>query len=126
MDIEIKTQELLKLRTAKAEIARIAKENTAKIQSAMDTISEDIKEYLQQNKIQSIKTKDATLYISTTHSVGVEDWSKVLGFIKENDRYDMLEKRISKTAVMEYVEEKGVLPKGVKYSAIQSLNVRKS
>jgi hypothetical protein len=41
------------------------------------------------------------------------DWDTVYNFIKENDAYDLLEKRLTKTFVKKYMEENEEPPPGV-------------
>jgi hypothetical protein len=44
-----------------------------------------------------------------------EDWSAVYAFIKENDAWELLHKRLGKTFVEKYAEDhEGALPPGVK------------
>ena len=49
----------------------------------------------------------------------------MLDFIKTNNAYDMLEKRVSKTAVRGYIEMNKAVPAGVNYGTKLSVNVRK-
>ena len=53
------------------------------------------------------------------------DWDAVLGFIRENEAFDMLEKRISKIAVRGYIEANKAVPPGVNYGTKLEVNIRK-
>jgi hypothetical protein len=55
----------------------------------------------------------------------VEDWDATLNFIKKNDAFDMLERRVSKTAVRAYIELNKSVPAGVNYGTRLDVNVRK-
>jgi hypothetical protein len=55
----------------------------------------------------------------------VADWDAVLTFVRENDAYDMFEKRISKTAVRGYIDQTKAVPPGVNYGTRIEVNVRK-
>ena len=48
-----------------------------------------------------------------------------LEFIKDNDAYDLLEKRVSKSAVRAYIEEDKAVPAGINYGTRIGVNVRK-
>jgi hypothetical protein len=49
----------------------------------------------------------------------------VLRFIREEEAFDMLEKRINKTAVRGYIESRKEVPPGVKYGTKLDINIRK-
>jgi hypothetical protein len=49
----------------------------------------------------------------------------VLNFIRDNDAYDMLEKRVSKMAVRGYIEANKSVPAGVNYGTKLDINIRK-
>ena len=55
----------------------------------------------------------------------VADWDATLEFIKDNDAYDLLEKRVSKSAVRAYIEEDKAVPAGINYGTRIGVNVRK-
>ena len=48
-----------------------------------------------------------------------------LKFIKDNDAFDMLEKRVSKTAVRAYIDMHNTVPAGVNFGTKLGVNVRK-
>ena len=48
-----------------------------------------------------------------------KDWEQVYDYIVENDRFDMLQKRLGDRAVLDIYEETGYMPKGIeKFNAI--------
>jgi len=49
----------------------------------------------------------------------------MLGFIRENEAYDLFEKRVSKTAVRGYIDMNKAVPAGVTYGTKIDVNVRK-
>jgi hypothetical protein len=65
------------------------------------------------------------VFLTTTDYANVEDWNKTLDFIRDNDAYDMLEKRVSKIAVRGYIEENKAVPPGVTYGTKLEVNIRK-
>lgn len=67
-----------------------------------------------------------TAYTSTRTSAKVADWDQILGFIKMKALWNMLEHRVSKTAVEEYMQEHQELPPGVNISREIVVNVRRS
>jgi hypothetical protein len=54
------------------------------------------------------------------------DWPNFWAFIKENDRFDMMQKRVGEKAVSEYLDETGELPPGISMMQEYEINVRSS
>ena len=46
-------------------------------------------------------------------------------FIREEEAYDMLEKRVSKTAVRGYIDANKEVPPGIRYGTKLDVNIRK-
>lgn len=97
---------------------KIIKENMAKLEAWL-------KEKADKDGVDSFKTSSGTAFLTTTDFARVEDWDAILGFIKDNDAYDLLEKRVSKTAVRGYIEANKSVPSGVNYGTRIDVNVRK-
>ena len=97
---------------------KIIKENMAKLEAWL-------KEKADKDGVDSFKTSSGTAFLTTTDFARVEDWDATLGFIKDNDAYDLLEKRVSKTAVRGYIEANKSVPSGVNYGTRIDVNVRK-
>ena len=97
---------------------KIIKENMAKLEAWL-------KEKADKDGVDSFKTSSGTAFLTTTDFARVEDWDATLGFIKENDAYDLLEKRVSKTAVRGYIEANKAVPSGINYGTRIDVNVRK-
>ena len=63
---------------------------------------------------------------SVTNSATIADWDAYLAFVKENDRFDMLEKRCAKLAVEQYRAANDDLPPGVNWKSAVTVNVRRA
>ena len=58
--------------------------------------------------------------------LNVEDWTQVHGFIRENNLFELLQKRLSDKAVMDLADQyNGQLPPGVKLAKVPSLSFSK-
>jgi len=66
-----------------------------------------------------------TAYRSTRASATVGDWDALLEHIQKDDAWEMLERRVSKAAVLQYKEENADLPPGVNWSETQVINFRR-
>lgn len=115
----------MKLRDRKKQLEAQVKEQVSEITSKMDKLEAWVKEQADIQGVTSFKTKHGTAFLTTTDYANVADWDAVLGFIRENEAFDMLEKRISKNAVRGYIEQHKAVPPGVNYGTKLEVNIRK-
>ena len=66
-----------------------------------------------------------TAYRSTRVSTTVADWDAVLTHILENEAFELLERRVNKTAVEQFKDAEGDIPPGVNWSETQVINFRR-
>ena len=115
----------MKLRSQKEAIEAEVKDRVSGIKAKMEKLEAWIKEQADAQGVTSFKTKHGTAFLTTTDYANVGDWDAVLGFIRENEAFDMLEKRISKIAVRGYIEANKAVPPGVNYGTKLEVNIRK-
>jgi hypothetical protein len=115
----------MKLRDKKAAIEAETKERVSEIKANMEKLEAWIKMQADTQGVTSFKTAHGTAFLTTTDYATVADWDAMLGFIRENDAYDMLEKRVSKIAVRGYIELNKAVPPGVTYGTKLEINIRK-
>jgi hypothetical protein len=115
----------MKLRSQKDSIEAEVKDRVSTIKAKLEKLEAWIKEKADAEGVTSFKTKHGTAFLTTTDYANVADWDAVLGFIRENEAFDMLEKRISKIAVRGYIEQTKAVPPGVNYGTKLEVNVRK-
>lgn len=115
----------MKLRGQKDSIEKSAKEQVAVIKEKMEKLEAWIKEQADQQGVTSFKTRSGTAFLTTTDFATVADWDAMLSFVKENEAYDLLEKRVSKVAVRGYIDQTKAVPPGVNYGTRLDVNVRK-
>jgi len=115
----------LKLRAKKEAIESEAKEKVVEIKANLIKLEAYLKEKMDAEGETSKKTPFGTAFITTTDFAQVGDWDATLSFIKENEAWDMLEKRVSKTAVRGYIDHNKAVPDGVNYGTRIDVNVRK-
>jgi hypothetical protein len=115
----------MKLRSQKESIEAEVKDRVSTIKAKMEKLEAWIKEQADAQGVTSFKTKHGTAFLTTTDYANVADWDAVLGFIREQEAFDMLEKRISKIAVRGYIEANKAVPPGVNYGTKLEVNIRK-
>jgi hypothetical protein len=92
----------------------------------MDKAERTILEHLNELKLESFKAASGTAYKQKQTSATVADWDATFGFIQKNSAWHMLEHRVNKTAVQEYITANKDLPPGINWTERTVVNVRKS
>lgn len=115
----------MRLRDKKESMEAAVKEQTKELKEKMEKLEAWIKEQADVQGVTSFKTKHGTAFLTTTDYANVADWDAVLNYIRENEAYDMLEKRVSKVAVRGYIEANKAVPAGVNYGTKLEVNIRK-
>jgi hypothetical protein len=107
-----------------AEMERVHKAAVEPYKKLIARAEAEFLRYLNESGQQQIKTPDATIFTKTVDYANVEDPEKFLQFCIETDNFDLLERRCSKTAVRQYIEDNKVVPNGINYGTKLSLNIR--
>jgi len=115
----------MKLRNEKEAIEAEIKSQVAGLKAKMDKIEAWLKEQADAQGVTSFKGKHGTAFLTTTDYANVADWDAVLEFVRTNEAFDMLEKRVSKIAVRGYIERNKSVPAGVTYGTKIDVTVRK-
>jgi len=115
----------MKLRSQKEAVEAEIKERVDQIKADMAKLEAFLQAKMDADGLTSFKSEHGTAFLTTTDFANVEDWDAVLRFIREEDAFDMLEKRVSKTAVRGYIDANKEVPPGVKYGTKLGVNIRK-
>lgn len=115
----------VRLRDEKSEIKRKADEAVAALDTKLDKLEAWVKIKADEQGVTSFKTKHGTAFLTTVDFASVENWDAMVQFVKENDAFDMFEKRVSKTSVRGYIDANKAVPPGVTYGTRIEVNVRK-
>lgn len=115
----------MKLRIQKDALENEVKEKVNTIKGKMTKLESWIKEQADAQGVTSFKTPSGTAFLTTTDFASVADWDAMLEYVREHDAFDMLEKRVSKTAVRSYIEAHKQVPPGVNYGTKLEVNIRK-
>lgn len=115
----------MRLRDQKAVIEGELKTQVTAIKGKMEKLEAYLKTQMDAQGLTSFKSEFGTAFLTTTDYANVADWDAVLGFIRENEAFDMLEKRVSKIAVRAYIEQEKAVPPGVNYGTKLEVNIRK-
>lgn len=123
-DVMIKAY--VQLRDMKKDLADRHKEEMKPINEKMAILEAGLLRALNQTGSESIKTKYGTTYLIDRKSVKIEDWDTTLDHIMKHGLWHMLERRLAKSAVDEYIEANDAAPPGVSISTDTTIGVRRS
>lgn len=114
------------LRDRRAQRKAAYTDDDADDKGKQDKIEVEFLRRFQERGIDNVAARDVgTAYRSTRASATVGDWDTFLDHVRENEAWEMLERRVNKTAVEQYKAEDGDLPPGVNWSETQVVNFRR-
>ena len=112
-------------RDKKAEMEAAHKEAFKSINAKIGKIEAALLEVMNETGIDSIKTALGTAYKSTRNSATVADKEAFWDFVVANNEYGLVDKRVSKTAVEQYLEQHQQLPAGINWRVETTINFRR-
>jgi len=113
------------LRDMKSDIDKEAATRTKPIKALMGHLEAYLLEQLQAAGAKSFSTDSGTVNKKTNNYVKVEDWGVFLAWAQENERFAMLKRDVTKTEILQFLEESGELPPGIKLTQELVVNVSK-
>lgn len=116
----------IKLRDKKAKMTADFKDSVAPIDDAMARCEAFLLSTLNAMGLESTRTPYGTAYTTTAVSATVADWPLVLDYVKKNELWPMLEKRVSKDFVRAFKAEHNDIPPGINWTETRVLNIRRS
>lgn len=98
----------------------------AACQAKMDFVAGFIRLRMQKEKLKSFQAAGSSVYQYTLHTASAHDPEAFIEYVKESGEFDLLERRASLDACMQYAStHEGNPPPGVTLNAIEKLGVRK-
>ena len=126
MDMARVIEGYLALRTQKEGMAKRHKEEAAPINEKIERLEAYLMKHLTEQGTTSLACKGiGTAFLETKTDASVQDWDATLAWIVENKQWAMLERRVSKTVVKDFVESQGSPPPGVSITRETVVRVRK-
>lgn len=110
------------------EVARLDaehKKQVADLKEQMNLIEAAMQIELDRQGATSIRAGSGTAYKQTIQRVHIEDWDAALAAIVEAGEFGLLEKRLSKNALAEYVKAGNTIP-GASIVDLPKVNIRRS
>lgn len=118
VEAQVPVDKLVKIYVKIRDALSAAKKDFEKVEAEykdkMAMVATELKARAQSEGVDGFKTEFGTVYLSETMKTSCADWSAFGEFLKDHDPLEFMEKRISSTAVKEYMKHnEGQLPPGV-------------
>lgn len=116
----------IELRDRRDQAAAAVKKQVELLDAGMDAIAATLLNQMNAAGETSRKTEQGTAFIKEVNFVGIGNWDTAFTFILTNQAFNLLNHAVNKTAVLEYVAEKGTPPPGVNLSVKREVQVRRA
>lgn len=114
MDVNKLTAAYVNLREARKQLAAKFQEDDEALKSKQALIEAEMLRFMNDSQMDSVKTAAGTFYRQETLRPSASDWDAFYAWIKQNDAFEALERRVKKDFVKNYMDEHdGELPPGV-------------
>jgi hypothetical protein len=114
MDVNKLTAAYVNLRDARKKLADEFKEKDGELKDKQEVIEAEMLRFMNDSNMDSVKTPAGTFYRQENLRPSASDWDVFYAWIKDNDAFEALERRVKKDFVKNFMEEnKGELPPGV-------------
>lgn len=125
LTVESVIKAYLVLRNKKERLTAEYKSNCEKLDVDMAKMQNWLQLKMAADNLNSFNTDAGTAFKVTTEHASVSDMDALLKFIRANEAWHLLEKRVSKLGVKGYLDEKLPLPPGVDWFTKQEVRIRK-
>lgn len=123
--LDVLVKKYIELRDQKSVLKKKFDEDTAAIDGALERIEAYFMNQMNSQGLEALPTAEGVPYKQHQTSATVGEWSETLKFIIENKAWELLERRVSKDAVLAYKEAHGDVPPGVNWRERVVVNVRR-
>lgn len=116
----------IKTRDAKKALEAEQKEALRPYNEALEKLESRMLAVLQEQGVESMRSKYGTCYQTTRRSVRTADREAFMDYVKANQAFDLLDVRPNKTAVEEFVADHGDLPPGISSETMMAVGFRRA
>ena len=101
-DMNLVIEKFQEVRNAKAKLVAKHKEEIAPYDQAIARLEAYIQSEFSRLNVTSMNTPSGTAVVSQTTRLRITDWDKALDFIRQGERWVVLNKALSKNAIVEW------------------------
>lgn len=124
--IEVMTKAYTKLRDERSDLKKAYEEKDAKLIQKMDILEVKLLQALKGFGVDSVKTIYGTVYTKLETKYTCADWSGFWTWMRDSDRLDCVEKRVSQGAMREIEESGDELPPAIDKHSEKVVVIRRS
>ena len=95
----------IKIRTRIAELTKAYDNEVETLKAQQDQIASTMKDILKEMGVRSVNTVAGTVILTEKTHYFPSDWQQFKTFVKENDLFDLMEKRIAQGAMAKYLAD---------------------
>lgn len=117
---------VIRLRDSKDALKKKHTEELAPMNTQIEKLEAWLLDKLIRDGAQNFKASTGVAFQQEVSSVTAPDFGVTLEWIVENERWDMLEKRVAKTVVLEHIAETGETPPGLEIKRAVEVRVRRA
>ena len=104
----------IKIRDKRGELKKAFEEEDKKLKEKLTRLEVTMLQFLDAHKLKSAPTTSGVFYKQEELTPTGADWEAFYAWVRENNAFDFLERRIKKTEIKAYMEEHdGAIPPGV-------------
>lgn len=127
MDLAACAKAYRAMRDAQSAIRKEADEKIADIEEKKEKLEAVLLQALETSGGESVRTANGTIFRTIETIPSGQDWDAFYAFIKQEDAFDALERRIKRTFITDYMAaHDGAIPPGVNVFRRYKINVRKN
>lgn len=104
-DAEALVSAYINIRDERDRIISQQKQALKALEEQLETVSKALLEICKENKLDGFRTDFGTVSQITKTEYWTNDWESLYKFIKENDAFHLLHKRVNQSGMKEFLEE---------------------
>lgn len=120
------TEEYVMMRDERARIKKEYEERDAPLVADMDIREAWLLTKLKEIGAESLRTAHGTAYIQVKTRASCSDWPLFWKYIAENNRFDMLEKRVSQKPISDMLDNNEELPPAINTFSERVVTIRRA
>lgn len=126
-DLDQLTSVYLKIRDKRSELKREFEAQDDELEQQQQMLANQMLETCKEMNADSIRTPHGTIIRSVKSKYWTNDWDSMYRFIKDNDAFGLLEKRLHQTNMKDFLHENpDAMPMGLNVESEYSIVVRRA
>ena len=126
-DLDQLTAVYLKIRDKRSELKREFEAQDAELGEQQQMLANQMLETCKEMNADSIRTPHGTIIRSVKSKYWTNDWDSMYRFIKDNDAFGLLEKRLHQTNMKDFLHENpDAMPMGLNVESEYNIVVRRA